>query len=321
MTSKVMANLNSRLKRMGEVNLVVLYLCQRLLTIGKAKQFVARLLVELPDSDRTFEVSGMGGRKKDAESEAALQACRYLDAYGALHKSQGKKKRRLKHDFEDDDDDYYDRTNSSVHAKKPKEGTTEETETVETYESLLARQYELEYQLMQLEEAVAADANQNNAGNDENDSLDAYISEVTTQMHQDQQQTQRRELERCRAELVRVKELVEIAKPADAALRRSIAQPSLQSNPAPATPSIQRFGLQLKPNQAEADLKPNQNKQASAVTAKARVAGPSLPPSSHLLSQRQPEPSQEVEDDVTEWLPPVGQTGDGTTALNKKLGY
>ncbi|KAF4517901.1 hypothetical protein B566_EDAN001855 [Ephemera danica] len=67
-----------------------------------------------------------------------------------------------------------------------------------------------------------------------------------------------------------------------------------------------------------------EEKAESSKTEKQNKLGPSIPPEMLRELRGEAAPSAVTsmeEDDVSEWIPPVGQSGDGRTKLNDKFGY
>lgn len=133
----------------------------------------------------------------------------------------------------------------------------------------------------------------------------------------------------------RLRELLELTKPAgvtDAIPPLTSNKPAKQNAP----PEVKYRKEQEPASTATTSKRPRSPSPPRAPTKTApshpRIAGPSMPPvqyqheqSKTAQSPKKDKPQQLeqefVEDDVTEWLPPLNQRGDGTTSLNQKLGY
>ncbi|RHZ68913.1 hypothetical protein Glove_292g39 [Diversispora epigaea] len=114
---------------------------------GHTRTFTAR--IQLPDVEDAYgPVYGIGSgpKKRDAERQAAIDACEKLDMLGILRGAQDEilaRKKRLKHllgnNEDEDNDSFYDRTGQADRVKLKKSQQT--PQKVETYESL-TKQYD-----------------------------------------------------------------------------------------------------------------------------------------------------------------------------------
>ncbi|KAI9363398.1 hypothetical protein DFJ73DRAFT_792820 [Zopfochytrium polystomum] len=159
---------------------------------GPSKVFVATVSVEL-EGGSVVSASGKGGRKKEAEKEACLNACIQLDrrkvlrsSGSALRLEEMKRRREMFEELNNDDDDsFYDRT-GSIDKKRRKKETTNTANKTETHESLSAKLAakqaaikEVEDALRAQEAAAAAKMAQATRDNDgESDALDTFMSSL-----------------------------------------------------------------------------------------------------------------------------------------------
>ncbi|KAJ3227379.1 hypothetical protein HDU78_010036 [Chytriomyces hyalinus] len=119
---------------------------------GISKIFVATISLDL-DGGHVLKGVGRGSRKKEAEKNAALEACIKLDRRKILRSSTGAIKADIKRKtekYEDDNDSFYDRT------ERPKRVKKTETQAAETYESLTAKLAQSQIDLDQLDADIEA---------------------------------------------------------------------------------------------------------------------------------------------------------------------
>ncbi|KAJ3238032.1 Kanadaptin [Chytriomyces hyalinus] len=139
---------------------------------GFSKIFVATISLDL-DGGHVLKGVGRGSRKKEAEKNAALEACIKLDRRKILRSSTGAIKADIKRKtekYEDDNDSFYDRTERPKKAKK--------TETVaETYESLTAKLAQSQIDLDHLDAEIEALEKETGEGNQPvEDELDQFVA-------------------------------------------------------------------------------------------------------------------------------------------------
>merc|ERR1712130_929690 len=130
-----------------------------------------------------------GGKKKEAEIKCALEACRILDRLGLLRPSQQTQMERKVKRWEEDDfyasdeDEFMDRTGDIGRKRKMRmkmAGKTDGHDTIETYDSLLAKHKQAEEDMTEAE-AELKKAQQRKAAAEKRSAsgdLDSYLSEL-----------------------------------------------------------------------------------------------------------------------------------------------
>ncbi|KAG0056975.1 Kanadaptin [Gryganskiella cystojenkinii] len=148
---------------------------------GHAREYTARIRLPIETTMGPIYGEATTGKKRDAEREAALDACIKLDSRGMLgnHGSsevpppQSKGKRYDRSD-DDDDDDFYDRT-----AKK-KSSVKKAEQKADTHESLLEKLSVLQNEMKELKSRIDDyDANQAARKKlEESGDLDAFMASL-----------------------------------------------------------------------------------------------------------------------------------------------
>ncbi|KAF8985424.1 Kanadaptin [Entomortierella lignicola] len=177
---------------------------------GHAREYTARIRLPIETAMGPVYGQAVSGRRRDAEREAALDACIQLDSRGMLstkssgegsHQTKGKK---MEQSDNDDDDDFYDRTASKKEQK------------AETHESLLEKHKVLQADMIALEIKIQEyDANidkrkQLEASGD----IDAYIA-FLEKSGGDSKAKMQQNLATMKKEEKRLKQLIEYTKPMD----------------------------------------------------------------------------------------------------------
>ncbi|KAF9973757.1 Kanadaptin [Actinomortierella ambigua] len=240
---------------------------------GHARVYTARIRLPLESAMGPVYGEATTGKKKDAEREAALDACIKLDSRGMLRTEQagssssahaaGRSRRHRGDDDGDDDDDFYDRT---VKAKKTAKKDAQE---VVTHESLLGKHSQLKEDIAKLESRIQAfDAMEaeRKKVEQEND-LDAYMS-MLEKSKGDSKGKMMQDLAILRKEEQRLLKLIELTKPIDYAAKLGGASVSSSST----SSSSDNAGSKRPPSPSHGDESRDSQKRA-------KVIGASLPPS------------------------------------------
>ncbi|KAF9427063.1 Kanadaptin [Podila epigama] len=236
---------------------------------GHAREYTAR--IRLPIETAMGPVYGQAttGKKKDAEREAALDACIQLDSRGLLNQtksasSEGGQAQGRKHGHEnsdEDDDEFYDRTGAQ------KKKAAKAPQKAETHESLTAKHQQLEKDMKALEQKIESydeDEKARKQLEDSND-LDAYMASLDKQT-KDSKAKMQHALAMMKKEEKRLLQLIEYTKPVDI-LSKIHSNVTATSHPAPPS-SIQQSDKR--------DGDDNVTTEASA-PKKPRILGPSQP--------------------------------------------
>ncbi|KAJ1556578.1 Kanadaptin, partial [Nowakowskiella sp. JEL0078] len=135
---------------------------------GKEKTFFASLECEIASG--SLKSIGHGSKKKEAEDNACLTACKKLDQNGLLVGIGVSKPKRK--NFEDDDaiDTYYDRT------EQPKKMKEETSNVVETEQSLKVKKSEAQNQIQSLQKKISISALK--SVSEDVDYLDAFMASL-----------------------------------------------------------------------------------------------------------------------------------------------
>ncbi|PIC38840.1 hypothetical protein B9Z55_010723 [Caenorhabditis nigoni] len=193
------------------------------------------LPVEIDGVDRAFTASAtVSTSKKDAQIQCALEACRILDTYNVLRKSNTKLRMQRKtleaNDYYDEDDDLYlDRTGQLEKQREKRkqwaeEGYGHKRPEVDTYESLCAK---LEASKKEIEDCqkhldiLNSETKKSTAAKESGgDVLDNYIRQLEKSGGGDDPKTKmekskwRQKLVAATHESQKLEKLVKIAKPA-----------------------------------------------------------------------------------------------------------
>ncbi|KAI8928068.1 hypothetical protein BC831DRAFT_450285 [Entophlyctis helioformis] len=290
---------------------------------GVTRGFMARIELPVDTGMGTVYAVGHSSRKKDAERDAALEACVKLDRLGMLRggvaEVAGKQKKRLKDIYGDDGDDqdtFYDRTSHRGGKRAGDQGK------VENYESLTARRAEVvkEMESLQAQIKTAEQALTSQAA-DEDDELDQFMSQVKSSIQTESTGALAKQLKDLQAEMDRLDKLIKIAMPSELRLAPGTAAPRAQApaiapstTPAPAavaasdrkavSPSKQtvpKLDRPLSPVQKQPDVK---------VAAAAARDAPKRDRSPEKKQPSEPEPQPEperVEHQHEQPLPDQGQ--------------
>ncbi|KAJ2775482.1 hypothetical protein IWQ56_000018 [Coemansia nantahalensis] len=278
--------------------------------IADGAQAAAGIRIELPYADsegRTLYGTGFGAEPAEAERLACVDALRQLDAHGYLDIHRRKRPAAGAAEVESDgesNDGYYDTTAPGAYDQ-----ARLEPDAVETRESLTRKLALADAEIAQAEQVLheaSADAKDTRDGDD--DELDAYMNALA---HSDQLQRAQKlagQLERLRRQKSRLESILEVIAP-----HRDVAEPAAEPAPTPA-----RQGPPVAPQAPPASLQepaPAPKEKRRRVQGPVQEAPESVRPSSLARAQAGDGGSD------ASWQPPAGQTGDGRTALNDRLGY
>ncbi|KAJ1642776.1 Kanadaptin [Coemansia asiatica] len=273
---------------------------------------------------------GQGLKKKEAERLACLDALEELDKNGVLSLQDNARpgrraKRRNDRNESDDefDDEFYDRTQTKVRRKADNKP--------ETFESLSEKLQMAEKDIEQIQRDInkleknnAADSNGkvvqdddgDGEGDGDGDELDAYMYAL----EKGQQASEKKQLETRLAELEKEKDRL-------VALIKLVAPDEPVASKKREDHSVTQAKRVAETREPVSDLpEPKRQRQSHGPTLRQIVesqkeaADKDPGKTSHIGGQEAL--TKRIEDDKTvEWQPPAGQTGDGRTSLNDKLGY
>ncbi|KAG0353021.1 Kanadaptin [Podila minutissima] len=234
---------------------------------GHAREYTARIRLPIETAMGPVYGEATTGKKRDAEREAALDACIQLDKRGMLGQkaaaSEGSAPSRRKYDRSnsDDEDDFYDRAGAQKKktAKAPPKAETHES-LVEKHKNLVRDMSALEQQIQDYDAAPSA----RRALEDAND-LDAYMASLAKQGG-DSKAKMQQTLAAMKKEDKRLQQLIEYTKPVD--FLAKIGAPSSKAE-------------SVGSKNAEVETKrpaPEVEEEEEAVVKKPRVLGPMRPP-------------------------------------------
>ncbi|KAF9941980.1 Kanadaptin [Modicella reniformis] len=183
-----------------------------------AKEYTARIRLPIETSMGPVYGQGAAGKRRDAEREAALDACIQLDSrgmFGSRSSNEGStpqtKSNKYDRSDDDDDDDFYDRTvkKKSISAKKAEQ-------KADTYESLIEKHKVLVGEMAALEariqgyDAIVAERKRLEESGD----LDAYMA-LLEKSDGDSKPKMQQNLATMKKEEKRLQQLIEFTKPMD----------------------------------------------------------------------------------------------------------
>ncbi|CAG2245428.1 Kanadaptin [Mytilus edulis] len=189
---------------------------------GKYKCAV-ELPVDGPNGEPVIAEAIVSGKKKEAVLQCALEGCRILDRMNLLRASTHESRKRKQKNWEDDDfydsdeDLYLDRTGDIEKKRKQrmKKAGKEEQKT-ETYKSLVEKHDIITKEIQEIEaklEKAKSDAAA--MDNDDLDALDAYMMAIKSGvMDTKTKMALKRQLMELKQEEMKIRKLVNIAKPA-----------------------------------------------------------------------------------------------------------
>lgn len=302
-----------------------------------------RLPIETGDGDEVV-AEASSSNKKEAVLACATDACRLIQAYDMMQNKckedqRVKKQRELEaNDFYDsDDDNFLDRT-GSVEKKRQKRkkwaGKDENNTKVDTYETLKIELSKKDSILKSLEDklVLANEAEKNDA---DGDSLDDFMDSMKHRLDKPSKMKLRREIVEMKKEREKLPKLVEKLKPALPAVNiRNIEQPNkvvettvkvVTRKPPEDTQKKEHIedNTSTKQENSEEKVKEIQKDLLKRPVAKESLTEvPKVKKKRIYGAVKKPDrKTMEKEEEVATWMPPQGQTGDGRTHLNDKLGY
>ncbi|KAF9569181.1 Kanadaptin [Mortierella alpina] len=245
---------------------------------GHAREYTARIRLPIETSMGPVYGQATTGKKRDAEREAALDACIQLDSRGMLgHNSSGEasakqRGKKVEYSDDDDDDDFYDRTTKKKTAAKKTEQKADTHESLlEKHKNLLLKMSALETRIQEYDASAAERKRLEESGD-----LDAYMASLE-KLGGDSKAKMQQTLASMKKEEKQLLQLIEYTKPID----------FMAKIKAGASGS----GAEMKSSSSEAiDEKTNnqnvkrQNESAveeeASTVKKPRVLGPAMPPPS-----------------------------------------
>jgi len=316
---------------------------------GTSVIHVARVRLPIESSlDNEIIAEGTSSNKKDAVLNCAMDACKIIQAYDMMQNparedEREKRQRELEaNDFYDsDEDNYLDRT-GSIEKKRQKRkqlaGKKGDVSVVQTHEMLNEELKEKKGLLSDLENKLKA-AEQGGDEEDDEDSLDAFMSNIGNKLDKKEKSQLKRQILETKKEVDKLGKLVERTQPA---LPKLTVQKAVEvdkkmeivdthgENSSQESPQEEIDNVQCKVNSSTAKEVlniSNDEKLSAACTTKKkknkkRVYSAMLPPPpTKTNTSSDKEKVVEEDKELVEWQPPEGQTGDGRTHLNEKFGY
>ncbi|KAF9902193.1 Kanadaptin [Linnemannia zychae] len=251
---------------------------------GHAREYTARIRLPIETSMGAVYGEATTGKRRDAEREAALDACIQLDSRGMFYNkstsgegSSSHSRAQKVENSDDDDDDFYDRT-----AKKKKQTSKTVTQKADTYETLLEKHTLLLSQISLLEtqiqnyDTTAAARKQLEESGD----LDAYMASLDQEMTgssggvgsgRESKGKLQQTLAGMKKEEKRLVMLIEYTKPIDIMAK-------IAPGPTTAATKSQEEPSTAAKRQSEADA--STPEATPGESKKPRILGPSLPPPS-----------------------------------------
>ncbi|CAG8454171.1 10534_t:CDS:10 [Acaulospora colombiana] len=189
---------------------------------------------EGPGHARTFT-------SRDADRQAAIDACEKLDMLGILRASQDEalaRKKRLKHLLGDDADDeendsFYDRTGQADRVKSRK--SLQATQKVETYESLIKQREELALRIEEIRNKISTikmTVSEKSFVSRVEDELENFMNSIEDEIKNESEANLQTKLQDLLTQDQRLDRLIQITKPHDIMKNNNIP-PSSTSNGVP----------------------------------------------------------------------------------------
>ncbi|KAG8222968.1 hypothetical protein J437_LFUL000263 [Ladona fulva] len=317
-------------------------------------QFLCQVKLPLDDSHgRQITAEALvKGKKKEAVVQCALEACRILDRMGLLRQATHESKKRKARNWEEDDfydsdeDTFLDRTGTVERKREKRMRSAGKLEVkAETYDSLLVKLKDVTEEIKSLKGAISccksgsSKPKEKEGGQDEEDALDVFMSTLSSKTPLDKINIKRQKarLAELEDEEVHLQKLVKIACPATLPAELSLKIPSEVAPPKEPTtvPEKEKVSeAESSESKAEKKEKPLERVREERVgkikekpKREEKKKEETVEEEEHVSRKASHEEKVDVkkkeviEENVSLWLPPENQTGDGKTKLNEKYGY
>jgi len=191
-------------------------------THSHAKLYIAKVVLPIEDSYGQVFVTGSALKKKDAEKEAALNACIKIDQYIGFKAPVREKKNKHNSDDESDNDSFYDRTGQIEKKKKLlQQKKSHKKDEADTHESLIKKSSTIDDQILEIqkeiEEAKKQQIEKNKYKQQEEDyDLDNYMNSLNESLNKKKIRPihiLNKELENLKKEKERIIKLLRITRP------------------------------------------------------------------------------------------------------------
>ncbi|KAF9290475.1 Kanadaptin [Mortierella alpina] len=246
---------------------------------GHAREYTARIRLPIETSMGPVYGQATTGKKRDAEREAALDACIQLDSRGMLgHNSSGEasakpRGKKVEYSDDDDDDDFYDRTaKKKTAAKKTEQKADTHESLLEKHKDLLVKMSKLETRIQEYDASAAERKRLEESGD-----LDAYMASLE-KSGGDSKAKMQQTLASMKKEEKQLLQLIEYTKPIDfmAKIKAGAASGSnADAKSGSNEPSTNTENPNVK-RQNESDVPAEE----ATTVKKPRVLGPAMPPPS-----------------------------------------
>ncbi|KAF9985148.1 Kanadaptin [Mortierella antarctica] len=246
---------------------------------GHAREYTARIRLPIETSMGPVYGQATTGKKRDAEREAALDACIQLDSRGMLgHNSSGEasakpRGKKVEYSDDDDDDDFYDRTTKKKTAAKKTEQKADKHESLlEKHKGLLVKMSQLEIRIQEYDASAAERKRLEESGD-----LDAYMASLE-KSGGDSKAKMQQTLASMKKEEKQLLQLIEYTKPIDfmAKIKAGASGSSADMKSSRSESFDETKEIQNVKRQHESDVAAEE----AATVKKPRVLGPAMPPPS-----------------------------------------